>query len=220
MARAKQTDRAEARRRYRAAQGPSLAPATEPLLDDEPEPAPPPSSSPFRLRMPDVRADLAALPGMFRSHRLLWIPVLLMLAAFVVAVALARGSLTDPNAGQWAALFVQFILAPPALAPIFIGGFVAPRASYLVGLLLGILNGVILAAVLLLTGTSDPAAAANLPATILSFMLVASFSGLAIGAFAAWYRDFLRSSALRRKQAQEARARAQRRDQRRGTRPA
>ncbi len=93
MARAKRTDRAEARRRHRSEQ--ALAGVDDAALD-APEveattparPAPgattavrPGFATAFReaFRPLDIRADLRALPSLVR-HRALWIPVLLTIA--------------------------------------------------------------------------------------------------------------------------------------------
>lgn len=108
MARAKRTNRAEARRRYRAAlaEDPELGAEDEAADEEEdateaateavatprrrraaqPAPAPVPArpglGSAFRssFRPLDVRADLRALPSLIR-HRSVWLPVLITVAA-------------------------------------------------------------------------------------------------------------------------------------------
>ena len=219
MARAKSTQRAEARRRHRAAQAAAAEAAAAAQAEREPN-RPEPVEPRRGFRVPDVRADVAALPGLFRTRRLLWLPILLMIGGFFVQIAMERGMITDTTGRIIAGSYVQFVIVPPAIAPIFLGGFIAPRASYLVGLLLGLLNGVLLLALIAMAAGSALGTGNALVATGVQLFLLTALSGLAIGAFAAWYRDFLRQSAQRRRAKLEARVREQRREQRRGARPA
>lgn len=217
MARAKRTDRAEARRRHRAAQTAGRRPATDEedaAADDAADAAQGASAEPRprpALRLPDVRADLAALPGIFRRGKAIWLAVALLLSAFFVAIA----PIPDPGAQRLAQTYIGFILPPPALVPIFIGGFFAPRASYLVGLVLGILDGLLLLLLVVLLPSVTGGGSIGMGLTLLG---VSALSGLAFGWFAAWYRDFLRGAAQRRRAAQEQRARAQRREAKRTAR--
>ena len=217
MARVKNTERAEARRRYRstvAAQRAQEQAGTETRDADERPTVVTEERSQGRpaLRLPDLRADLAALPAMFRQRRLLWLPVVLMVAALALYLVPLAG-----DAGAMVRNIAVVILQPPALIPIFIGGFVAPRASYLVGALLGVIDGILFP---LMVVSTPGAGQVDLGAAIATFFPLAVLSGAAMGWFAAWYRDFLRSSAQRRRAAQEARARAQRREQKRPARQA
>jgi hypothetical protein len=158
--RAKRTNRAEARRRHRASIG-------EPIEDDafddvEPQavarsPAPktpgatqvrPSLSHAFRaaFRPPNVREDLRFLPALL-VDRSVWLPSLLTVAAGV-AFAITGG-------GNWLiALIATYFVAPPALGSVFLGGFLAPRASYLVGLIIGFVSAVVASAVILTSSAS------------------------------------------------------------------
>jgi hypothetical protein len=158
--RAKRTNRAEARRRYRASIG-------EPIEDDAfDEAAPQPaarSSAPkspgatqqrpglgdaFRaaFRSPNVREDLRGLPALL-VDRSVWLPSLLTVAAGI-AFAVTGG-------GNWLiALIATYFVAPPALGSVFLGGFLAPRASYLVGLIIGFVSAAVASAVILTSSTS------------------------------------------------------------------
>lgn len=169
MPRAKRTNRAEARRRYRASIG-------EPIEDeafDEAEPqaagksSAPKSAGPtgpkgppgptqerpslgyaFRsaFRPPNLREDLRALPSLI-VDRSVWLPSLLTLAAGV-AFAVTDG-------GNWLiALVATYFVAPPALGSVFLGGFLAPRASYLVGFIIGLVSAVVASAVILTSSAS------------------------------------------------------------------
>ena len=107
---------------------------------------------------------------------------------------------------------------PYGLLPFFLAGFVAPRAAYLVGLLLGTLNGVLL---LVYAFTRPaPSGVTDLAPAALSFAGVAIASGAIFSAFASWYRRFLRGSQERARARREERAREQRREQKRQPRGA
>ena len=160
MPRAKRTNRAEARRRYRASIG---EPIEEEAFDDaEPQAAArssapktpgatqerPSLSNAFRaaFRPPNVREDLRALPRLL-VDRSVWLPSLLTVAAGI-AFAITGG-------GNWLiALIATYFVAPPALGSVFLGGFLAPRASYLVGLIIGFVSAVVASAVILTSSAS------------------------------------------------------------------
>ncbi len=225
MARAKNTSRANARRRTRDLQRSELT--GEDLVDDSVEAedavetAPEPRKPLFR--MPDIRADIRALPQVFLSRRLMWVPLLLLAVGFVLTLV-APG--LDQQIQNIALLFIQFFFVPPALFTFFIAGFVSPRASYLVGLMYGLLAGVLWSIVILVTNTDiatgEPAATPSValgdPISVLSQMIVVgALYGTLAAAFAAWYRDFLRQMQSRgqdRRAAQEAKLRDQRRNER------
>jgi hypothetical protein len=158
--RAKRTNRAEARRRYRASIG---EPIEEEAFDDaEPQGAArssapktagatqqrPSLSYAFRaaFRPPNVRDDLRVLPRLL-IDRSVWLPSLLTVAAGI-AFAVTGG-------GNWLiALIATYFVAPPALGSVFLGGFLAPRASYLVGLIIGFVSAVVASAVILTSSAS------------------------------------------------------------------
>jgi len=229
LARAKNTSRAEARRKYReqvrAAEDGTLV--QTPPADEQP-PAPRPSM----FRMPNVREDLRILPGMLRTRRMLWIPFIMLFATFVVALLWIRGGL-PADLGWLVSLAVELLLRPTGLFVFFIGGFLAPRASYLVGAVLGIIDGILWALLGFLvpgsTVTADGKLVTTGPALTLAdaivFILVATVVGILAASFAAWYRNFLRSSQERarqnriaREQQQAAKAKADARAQRQAAR--
>ena len=159
MPRAKRTDRAEARRRYRASLG-------EQPADEAVEPSPPPSdvrAAPPRppsagerpglgyafrasFRPVNLGEDLRYLPKLL-IDRSVWLPILLTIAAGV-AFAVTSGSNWLVN------LVATYFVAPPALGSVFIGGFLAPRASYLVGLIVGFVSAVVASVIILTSSTS------------------------------------------------------------------
>ncbi len=218
MARAKNTSRAEARKRNRDAERSQLLEddqLDEQIDDSQAEPAP----RPPLFRMPNVREDLRALPGMFRTKRLLWLPFGLLLIGFILALVI-YGLPTELQ--QWAALYLQFFFVPQGLFVYFIGGFLAPRASYLVGLIMGLLSGAGYAIAIIATlppGSNVQVGEAL--ASIGSYMLTGAVLGAFAGGFAAWYRNFLRNmqqGSNKRKDDKEARERAKRREARQASR--
>ena len=229
MARAKNTSRAEARRRSRDSMRTELVDAEivdEPIDSSDAESEPPARRSLFK--MPDVRSDLRALPGIFRSRRLLWVPLLLLLLGAAAALAAPRLS---AEAHGIAVMYMQFFFAPPALFTFFIAGFVAPRASYLVGLIYGLIAGVLWTVVAagyntdLLTGgvPTTPAQTMSPVQVAAQLVPVGALYGTLAAAFAAWYRDFLRQMQERgkvRRADREALDRARRKTERHETRRA
>jgi hypothetical protein len=205
VARAKQTDRAEARRRYRqtATQAPSDDDA-ELDFGERPDTKPgkaaqgthtEPRQSVGRVgfmgafrqayRPPRVREDLAALPMLLRTRGFLAAIGLVLLGAVIVLIF--------PN--YTGSRFAWELLVWPgsALAPQLVAGFFAPRASYLLGLLVGIVQGIVFT--IFLTQFSERLGT-TLPTDQVGSLLSVSFvtgpvSGALFAAAAAWYRRFL-----------------------------
>ena len=235
MARAKQTGRAEARRRYRqaatveAAEGDAAAeldygerrPVSAPKPGDRG--ARPQERAPtgrvgfldsFRLAYhpAHVLDDLRALPQLLRSRAFL-------AAAGLLLIGGAAWLLFPVRSGS--AIAWELLVVPgSALAPQLVGGFFAPRASYLIGFLLGILQTIVFVGVTL----SPPVVAAyqaaqpdNVPEMrvdqILSALVSSAVTGALFASAAAWYRRFLALSSPRR--APAGRAPAGRANQRR-----
>jgi hypothetical protein len=138
----------------------------------------------------DVRADLRTAPTVFRTTPALWIAPALVL---VGGVFLLVPTLRDSQIGSLAA---QLLVVPPPLIPAFLAGMLAPRSSWLFGLLVGALAGIVFA-VYVATASSTGVAPVtdDLRAQALLYAVVVSpLFGLATGAFAGFYRRFLRVS--------------------------
>ena len=226
MARAKNTSRAEARRHTKDLTRAELA---DQEIDDDADDtdtdagaaaatAKPVHKSMFK--MPDIRADLRELPAMFRTRRLLWVPFIMVAVGFVLMLI---SPALNADVQNYVFLYVQYFFFPQALFTYFIGGFLATRSSYLVGLLLGLMTGVLWIIILVLgvtlgAGVDETGLQASDVASSSVYVLVTSiFLGTVAGWFAGWYRDFLRNMQERNKQKaveREAQARAQRRDNR------
>jgi hypothetical protein len=210
LARAKNTTRAQARRKYREqvrSSDPDAALADGPTSEAEVAP-----KRPSMFAMPDIREDVRQLPHMFRTRRLLWLPFGMLLVTFVAALLWIQGVLPT-DLGWLVSLAVELLLRPTGLFIFFIGGFLAPRASYLVGAILGVVDGILWVMLGFLVPGSTVAAdgtvqATTTPLTVADavvFIMIAVVVGILAASFAAWYRNFLRSSQERARQNRIAR---------------
>jgi hypothetical protein len=206
VARAKRTERAAARRRHRAMSEPELleTEAEDPRETPAPRrgaPAERSTGTPARMGVRAalrssihplrVREDLAALPSLV-THRSLWLPAAItIVGAVVVAVA---GIGESGALGIVGVVLFQYFLFPPALGGPFLVGFLAPRASWLLGGILGIVAASCYS-VLILAFPQQITTAAPLndqvqSAAISSFFL-SPIMGALFASLAAWYRRFL-----------------------------
>jgi len=218
VARAKQTARADVRRRNRIANRPSEAdPAVEGEVIDGDGAADAGQTSGSRsqaargrteiprrpgfrslftsfntaYRRPNVREDLPLLPKLFLSRG--------FLAAIGMIVAGFIGIEIWPGYSGSAFAF-QFLTFPPALAPIFVAGFFAPRASYLLGLVVGLVDAAVYTVWLIgaLPAVGAGSDAPNLGLYIGTAFFWSALTGIVFGAGAAWYRRFLQITSPRR----------------------
>lgn len=217
MARAKNTSRAEARKRTRDAQRAELAEDEQlgDALDDASEDAQP-ARRPSMFQMPNVLEDIRALPSIFRSRRLIWLPFILVAIGFLLALVIYG---VPVEFQPWVALYLQFFFVPQGLFAYFIAGFVAPRASYLLGGMLGLMSGIMYGTALIVTlpPDTDAVVRASVESVALSSPVMGGILGTFAGGFAAWYRNFLRGmqqSGAQRRADREARERAKRREER------
>lgn len=203
MARAKRTstERAAARRRYRAATDPDVFEADE-ALDEAPTggrraalPTRPPAGgvrlgivAALRASIHPVRVrdDLAALPSL-AINKALWLPVLVTVASTVAVVA------TEGKNSITAILFAYFVQTP-AIGGVFLAGFLAPRASWLLGAIVGFVAAIGYVAVLAIVPDAlSPVApgAATIESVALSAFVLSPIMGALFASAAAWYRRFL-----------------------------
>jgi hypothetical protein len=216
LARAKNTDRAVARRRYREqarveAPVDELETSTAATVAQAP-PATMSESLRGAFRLPNIREDIRILPEMFRTRKLLWLPFLAIVVAFFLGVALANNAI-PAGLDRIVALYVELTLPPTALFVFFIGGFLAPRASYLVGALLGFVDGILWSLLFVVSPTAEPTATGRVvtPTDFFTILVLAIVVGALAAGFASWYRNFLRQSQERARQnrlAREQQARA------------
>ena len=215
MARAKRTRRAEARRRYRAEHGlPDETFESEDALATDSAPttkATRPSGSgadqtgrlgiatSFRLafRPLDLRGDLRALPKLV-TNKALWLPVLLTLGATGIFLAVRpQATATGEIVTVLSVFMLQYFIQPPAIGGVFIAGFLAPRASWLLGIIVGLVSAVCYAG-LILSGALGVGSAAEMNEAILGSFAISPLTGALFASAAAWYRRFLQLSSPNR----------------------
>ena len=205
--RAKNTSRTEARRRYKDEQRELETEAeAESPEDIEEAAAEEPQKRTSALQMPDVLDDLRHLPEIFFSRKKVWLPFGLLALTFVLALALINGALDElpPMVRDGITLYISLTLHPTSLFIFFIGGFLAPRGSYIVGGVLGVLSAVVYLAVIsiatdaaresmeALTATSGgevPEVASELT---IQTLVIGLLLGLVVGGFAGWVASSIR----------------------------
>jgi len=201
VARAKKTARADARRKYRAEQG---LPADDDTIDESPVAATTPqraTASPgermsigaaFRRSFTpiDLPGDLRALPSIAIHSKALWLPALITVGATIGFYFTHGEDLVTRF------LFAYFIQTP-AIGGVFLAGFLAPRASWLLGVIIGLLAAACYT-FLILTVFSAVTIVAPAPGLtqdiITSAFVLSPVMGAFFAAAAAWYRRFLAMS--------------------------
>ena len=222
MARAKRTERADSRRRYRAATAgsadvdaaemPAVPAAAVPRDQRDRRPsgsapgAPPAERQSFftSLRAAagpvDIRGDLRALPSIVLHSKAALIPGLVIVAT---TVAMLIPSLAS---NQLVVMAGNVILQPPPMIIAFLAGMLAPRAAWLMGGLAGLASGIAYVVIvsvntdMLMTplGFTYVVSTSQKLAYAQNVMLTAPVFGIAVGAFAGFYRRFLNMSAPQR----------------------
>ena len=211
MARAKRTARAEARRRHRAEQGivdgsvgeldtDDAAPAAEGRDRSRASSSGQPErigvGAAFRqaFRPLDARGDLAALPAIAFRTKALWVPILLTIVSAAVFVTIDPGNPPADTLGVVAYFFMSYFLQTPAIGGVFIAGFLAPRASWLLGIIVGLVSAVGYSAIVL-GGYLVPAGnQADLNDVVVASFILSPIMGAIFASAAAWYRRFLKLS--------------------------
>ncbi len=215
MARAKRTERSEARRRYRAylqeqaereeavSEEESEAAATaKPSRQAQKSPATAPTPAPgqrvgfmqaMRVATRPVHYvdDLRFTPQLVLHSNAVWVPALISIA--FAAYGLTRNDYNDPGIG-----FMLSIAYPPIIQAV-VSGFLAPRASWLAGLIAGAIGGIgaslvytyLLSGRLANTPSDKVLQAGNIPLDVLQLVLNSVIISIALAAGSAWYKRFL-----------------------------
>jgi hypothetical protein len=222
VARAKRTERADARRRYRVAtdgapdgdatETPGIPSAAVPRDQRDRRPsgsapgAPPPPRQSFLTSLRaaagpvDIRGDLRALPSVVLRSKAALIP-----GAIIVGTTIAM-MIPTLAANQFVVLAGNVILQPPPMIIAFLAGMLAPRAAWLMGGLAGLASGI--AYILVVTLNTDVlmtplgftylVSADQKLAYAQNVLITTPVFGIAVGAFAGFYRRFLNMSAPQR----------------------
>jgi hypothetical protein len=217
VARVKQTARSEARRRHRLANRlDEEATPNELDADGTPAEGPPAGPSPAGRSSGAAQPSAPSRPGVLTAFRSAYhpariredlrdLPNLLRTTAFLggaglmlagAAIFIAFPAYSVPQ------ILFQYLVYPPAFAPIFFVGFFAKRASYLIGFIFGLLDAIVFIA-LLATGALDglfgkPFDPALLPSAAISALFAGAGTGTVFAAAFAWYRRFLSLSSPKR----------------------
>jgi hypothetical protein len=205
VVRAKSTDRAEARRRYRAATAAAEAdgPASvSPPASSRPSSGGSSAASPPRpgilgsfrsaVRPINIRDDIRDLPRLATHTYALWVPALIMVVIFIL---FETSGASIGNQSLQSVAFNLFIFPPP-LAAAFLAGVLTSRSSYLAGGVIGLLAGILFAIyVMTAAGVSATGQEVTTDQRVQFAgyaLLVSPVAGLAVGGFAGFYRRFLR----------------------------
>lgn len=207
MARAKKTDRTDARRRARAtaaaaegadqAAGTADAPPPE-HADVSSGPVRPSVTNAFREAYKPIhlREDIRAIPWLVTRTPAVVVPVGLIVVASIWFL-LSAGSVVEIASSRYATIAgiaFSLLVAPPPIGSAFLAGVLAPRMSYMAGFITGLAS---LIAFSIVVEVAPPGSVQPLPAGIreswvLWALSIGPVSGILIGAFAGFYRRFLR----------------------------
>ena len=227
MARDKRTARAVARRRYReqvraqdaaaAAEAEAGAEGAASTATEESTARPTQGANATLaslLRVPDIREDVRALPGIARHTWAVILPVAAAAVAFVVglepSVYKLEAAPGDPITLVVARGIFQFVLLPPPVTPVFVAGVLAPRASWLTGGIAGFVSTILFVA---LVAIHEPAKMSVGLAVDLAVLYLPLY--VLLGGFAGWYRRWLTGRQRQSRQAAEDRRKTRTRDARR-----
>lgn len=210
MARAKRTDRAEARRRTRAsAVAAQTAEDDAVVAVDAPDVAPsdrPASAGPQRPSVTNafreaykpihIRDDIRAIPWLTTRTPAVVVPVGLIVVASAWFL-LSAGSVVEIAASRYGTLSgiaFSLLVAPPPIGSAFLAGILAPRMSYMAGFITGLASFIAFSIVMSVAppGTVEPLPAGIRESWVLWALSIGPVSGILIGAFAGFYRRFLR----------------------------
>ena len=217
MARAKRTDRAEARRQYRAyLQAQQETAAAE--SDDSGGAADVASARPVRsrdqkpqaviqpggrmgifaaakaaYRTPHYLDDIRNVRSLVFHSKAVWPVLVVCLAGGAFGVfRISSGASNDPVLTS----VFQFLFYPVPLVPPMIAGFLAPRSTWLAGLIAGFISTMTLVWVFAMTTITVPGYAGKFSTTDLLVITVQLLStslafGLMLAALSGWYKRFL-----------------------------
>ena len=123
------------------------------------------------------------MPWIAVHTKALWVPVLITLASTVL-VAVTGGN------DMLSAFLYQYFILTPAIGGVFIAGFLAPRASWLLGVIVGLVAAACYS-FLGLSGVVPIGPTVNSVDVVVTSFVLSPLVGAFFAAAAAWYRRFL-----------------------------
>jgi hypothetical protein len=222
LARAKRTDRTEARRRYRAEQAAEFDTSQDgdELVHAAATAAPAPSRSKGRApagtagtasgaavvsrpvrpsftasaraayRAPNIREDLAALPRLL-IHWSVLVSAALAIVGTGLLIGVGTSSASSATTGGYiASMLVSLFVGPPPFGAALLMGFMLPRATWLVGLVFGVVASICFT-VILLAQPAGATAGSSLAAILGQVWLLGPLGTMFFAAGIAWYKRFL-----------------------------
>ena len=218
MARAKRTDRAEARRQHRAylaaqTEAQAAAEAEEVPAEDRSAPARPTRARDAEIaykpgerlgmmaairaasRTPHYVDDLRNIGPLVVGTKAVWPVAAICVISAAVAYPRLNSQTVVANDPILSVIF-QFVLYPLPLLPPMMAGFLAPRSTWLAGAIAALISTVTLLALVIATqfkieGSSTSITGANVAGITVSWLSVALPFGALIGAASGWYKRFL-----------------------------
>ena len=137
----------------------------------------------------NIRGDLRDLPKLV-TNKALWIPAGLTVGATILVLTTGAENFVT-------ALLYTYFVQSPAIGGVFLAGFLAPRASWLLGVIVGLISAVCYTAIIL-SGALGIATEAATRDVIVAAFLLSPVMGSLFAAGAAWYRRFLQLSSPNR----------------------
>jgi hypothetical protein len=147
------------------------------------------ASARLAYHAPDVREDLALLPRLL-VHWSVLVSAVLALVGTALLVVVGTSSTTASTIGYVASMLVSLFVGPPPFGAALLIGFMLPRASYLVGLVFGILASACFTAVVL-AQPADTTAGVSVPAIVAQVWILGPLGTMFFAAGIAWYKRFL-----------------------------
>jgi hypothetical protein len=218
VARAKRTDRAEARRQYRAylaaqAEAQAAAEAEEVPAEDPSAPARPTRARDAEAaykpgerlgvfaamkaasRTPHYVDDLRNIGPLVVGTKAIWPVAAICAISALVAYPRINSQTVVANDPILSVIF-QFVLYPLPLLPPMMAGFLAPRSTWLAGAIAALISTLTLIALVVATqfkieGSTTSITSANVLGITASWLSVALPFGALIGAASGWYKRFL-----------------------------
>ena len=157
----------------------------------------------------DVVGDIKALPDIALHSKAIWVPGAAILATGFVM------QLMGNSGGPIGLLLASLVIQPPPMIVAFLAGILAPRGAWLVGGLMCTLATVVYVVVVWIgtTASVTPLGWTYVPtdaqkwAYSSSVLVSAPIFGIAVGAFAGFYRRFLRIASPPKEPQQQRRRR-------------